>query len=341
MEYPSDSLRRGMTLAELLVVVVILGLLSVVVLPVLNGRSEKRQLTDAAEAVSVHLGQQASRAIGSRSGAAAWYEAEATGSGGGSAVVALRSGRPRSGVSGSTTVEPLAGTGTGEATVVLACSADVLPAPIEFAGIPAVFTALTTSRIQLANAGTNRTTSNLAFPGGQANPSARVAIPYTLRLPPQRRMSGAVASLSNNTCIDLTGSTIGVHGFSPSVTSTDDAKTVAIEFDRCGRPVAAWRQLSSTSAWARTALTASTPMALLVGLRSQVGAAYGSSSTVDDPGVNWQNPQARWVLVDSRTSMVRVVEIPSDILKNLPQNFTKAQAVEASQALVVRALRGL
>jgi prepilin-type N-terminal cleavage/methylation domain-containing protein len=347
MKYRSDSLRRGMTLAELLVVVVILGLLSVVVLPVLNGRSEKRQLTDAAEAVSVHLGQQASRAIGSRSGAAAWYEAETTGSGGGSAVVALRSGRPRSGVSGSTTVEPLAGTGTGAATVVLACSADVLPAPIEFAGIPAVFTAYkdpndeTRSWIQLADAGTNRTTTNLAFPGGQADPSARLAIPYTLRLPPQRRMSGAVAPLSDNTCIDLTGSTIGVHGFSPSVTSTGDAKTVAIEFDRCGRPVAAWRQLSSTSAWARTALTASTPMALLVGLRSQVGAAYGSSSTVDDPGVNWQNPQARWVLVDSRTSMVRVVEIPSDILKNLPQNFTKAQAVEASQALVVRALRGL
>jgi len=332
------SMRRGMTLAELLVVVMILGLLSVVVLPVLNGRSAKRQLVDAAEAVSVHLGQQASRAIGSRNGAAAWYEAETSGSGAGDAVVALRSGRPRSGVSGSTTVAPLAG--SGAATVVLACSADVLPAPIEFAGIPAVFTALTTSRIQLTDAGTNRTTNNLAFPGGQADPSARVSIPYTLRLPPQRRMSAAVASLSDNTCIDLSGSTIGVYGFSPSVTSTDDAKTVAIEFDRCGRPVAAWRQLSSTSAWVRTALTASVPMALLVGLRSQVEASYATSTTADDPGVNWQNPQARWVLVDPRTSLVRVIEIPANIVQGLSPGFTKDKAIQASQALVVQALRG-
>jgi len=143
-------------------------------------------------------------------------------------------------------------------------------------------------------------------------------------------MSAAVASLSNNTCIDLTGSTVGVHGFSPSVTSTGDAKTVAIEFDRCGRPVAAWRQLSSTSAWVRTALTASTPMALLVGLRSQVGVPFASSTTDDDPGVNWQNSQARWVLVDSRTSLVRVIEIPANV-----------SSIQASQALVVRALRGL
>jgi type II secretory pathway pseudopilin PulG len=319
-----------MTLAELLVVVVILGLLSVVVLPVLNGRSGKRQLVDAAEAISVHLGQQASRALGSHSGAAAWYEAETSGSGSGSAVVALRSGRPRSGVSGSTTVAPLAI--PGAATVALACSTSVLPAPIEFAGIPAVFTAETTTRIQLADAGTNRNTANLAFPGGQADPTARMSIPYTLRLPPQRRMSSAVGFLNNDTCIDLSGSTIGVHGFSPNVTTMSDAKVVAIEFDRCGRPVAAWQQHSSPAAtpWERTALAPSTPVALLVGLRSQVGAAYVSNSTADEPGVNWQNPQARWVVVDPRTSLVKVVEIPANAI-----------SPEASQAMVVQALRGI
>jgi len=318
------SLRRGMTLAELLVVVVILGLLSVVVLPALNGRSGKRQLVDAAEAISVHLGQQASRALGSQSGAAAWYEAEATGSGGGRAVVALRSGRPRSGVSGSTIVDSQPG--SGNAVVTLDCSADVLPAPIEFAGIPAVFTAQTTSRIELVDAGTNRNDANLAFP------SKGMSIPYTLRLPPQRRMSSAVGFLNNDTCIDLSGSTIGVHGFSPNVTTMSDAKVVAIEFDRCGRPVAAWQQHSSPAAtpWERTALAPSTPVALLVGLRSQVGAAYVSNSTADEPGVNWQNPQARWVVVDPRTSLVKVVEIPANAIS--PQ---------ASQAMVVQALRGI
>lgn len=328
MKCDSGTLRRGMTLAELLVVVVILGLLSVVVLPVLNGRSGKRQLVDAAEAISVHLGQQASRALGSQGGAAVWYEAESTGSGGGRAVVALRSGRPRSGVSGSTTVAPLAT--PGAATVALACSTSVLPAPIEFAGIPAVFTAETTTRIQLADAGTNRNTANLAFPGGQADPTARMSIPYTLRLPPQRRMSAAVGFLNNDTCIDLLGSTIGVYGFSPTVTPMSDANAVAIEFDTCGRPTAAWRQLAANSSWMRTSLTSTTPVAFLVGLRSQIGVNYVSTPTADEPGVNWQNPQARWVVVDPRTSLVKVVEIPAN-----------ATSLQTSQTMVVQALRGI
>ena len=325
MHCHAGSLRRGMTLAELLVVVVILGLLSVVVLPVLNGRSGKRQLVDAAEAISVHLGQQASRSLGSQSGAAVWYEAEATGSGSGSAVVALRSGRPRSGVYGSTIVDSQPG--SGNADVTLACSKDVLPAPIEFAGIPAVFTAYkdeSHSWIQLVDAGTNRNAANLAFP------SKGVAIPYTLRLPPQRRASASVGFLNNDTCIDLSGSTIGVYGFSPTVAPMSNAKAVAIEFDTCGRPTAAWRQLATDSSWIRTSLTSTTPVAFLVGLRSQVGAAYVSNSTTDEPGVNWQNPQARWVVVDPRTSLVKVVEIPAN-----------ATSPQASQAMVVQALRGI
>jgi len=121
----------------------------------------------------------------------------------------------------------------------------------------------------------------------------------------------------------------------------EGSKTVAIEFDRSGRTVAAWRQLANNSAWSRTALTSSTPVAFLVGLRSQAGASYVNSSTANEPGVNWQNPQARWVLVDPRTSMVKVVEIPADILKNLSPTFTKPQAIQASQALAVKALRGI
>lgn len=326
----ASSQRRGMTLAELLVVVMILGLLSMVGLPVLSRRSGNSQLVDAAEAVSMHLSQEASRAIGSRNAAAAWYEAEPPEPTGSYAVIALRSGRPRSLVSGTTTVTP---TGSGTASVTLACPARLLPAPIEFAGISAVFTAhkdQTSSWIVLADAEANRTAANIAFPGGQADPLARMSIPYTLRLPPQRRMSTTADFLTNDTCIDLSGSTIGVHGFSPVVTSMADAKTVAIEFDRCGRSVALWRQLAATSAWARTPLTSSTPVAFLVGLRSQVGAAYVSSSTADEPGVNWQNPQARWVLVDPRTTMVRVVENPAN-----------ASTIQASQAIAVKALRGL
>ena len=136
--------------------------------------------------------------------------------------------------------------------------------------------------------------------------------------------------LNDDTCIDLSCSTIGVCGFSPVVTSLGDATTVALEFDRCGRPLAAWRQLATTSAWVRSALPPITPVAFLVGLRSQVGAAYAASTTADEPGINWQNPDARWILVDPRTSMVRVVEIPAN-----------AGTIEASQALAVKALRGI
>jgi hypothetical protein len=212
---------------------------------------------------------------------------------------------------------------------VIACAAEFLPAPIEFAGIPAVFTAYkddSRSWIQLADAGTNRNAANLAFP------SKGVAIPYTLRLPPQRRMSAAVGYLNGDTCIDLSCSTIGVHGFTPPslVTRIADAKTVAIEFDTCGRPTAAWRQLATNSSWMRSSLTSTTPVAFLVGLRSQVNAAYASSPTTDEPGVNWQNPQARWVVVDPRTSLVKVVEIPAN-----------ASSIQASQAFAVKALRGI
>ena len=86
-----------MTLVELLVVIMIIGLLSVAVLPALNRNPEGKRLRDAAEILSSHLNQQISRALGSSNGSASWYAAEpaADGAGNGFAVIGLQSGRSR------------------------------------------------------------------------------------------------------------------------------------------------------------------------------------------------------------------------------------------------------
>jgi prepilin-type N-terminal cleavage/methylation domain-containing protein len=315
--------RAGMTLVELLVVIMIIGLLSVAVLPSLNRNPDAKRILNAAEAVSSHLNQQMSRALGSANGSATWYAAESTGAAAGLAVIALRTGRPQSIVSGSATLSISGSVSPPFSSAVAA----LLPAPIQFAGIPAEFTAITTPfhQVVVTDSTTNRTSWNLSLPVASTDP-----LPYVLSLPPRQRLQVSTPMLQNNTCIDLSGSTIGVWGFSPNQpVSIADASTLSIDFDKSGRPVAAWRQLSSSGDWKRTLLSATTPMALLIGLRSQVGVAVNPKPTADDPGANCQNPAARWVVLDPRSSAVRIVE------------NSASPTIAGAQAYVLQTLRGL
>lgn len=315
--------RAGMTLIELLVVITIIGLLSVAVLPSLNRNPDGKRILNAADAVSSHLSQQMSRALGSVNGSATWYAAELTGAGSSLAVVSLKSGRPQSTVSGSVTLS-ISGSVSPPFSGAIAA---LLPAPIQFAGIPAEFTATMTppNHIVVADSTTNRTSENLSLPLATTDP-----LPYVLSLPPRQRLQVTAPALQNNTCIDLSGSTIGVWGFSATLpVPLDDASTLSIEFDKSGRPVTAWRQLAASGDWRRTVLSATTPVALLIGLRSQAGAAVIGTTTQDDPGANCQNPAARWVVLDPRSSAVRIVE-------NSASNTTAG-----AQAYVLQTLRGL
>lgn len=317
-----------MTLVELLVVLMIVGLLSVAVLPALNRNPEGKRLRDAAEIVSSHLNQQISRALGSPNGSASWYAAEpaAAGAGNGFAVIGLQSGRPRSSVTGSTTVSD-----SGVVSLALSGSdTTLLPSPIQFAGVPGEFTAVSITKVLVSGTAAedlamNRTLANIALPLAPTTP-----LPYVLSLPPRQRLQVSAPTLQNNTCIDLSGSTVGVWGFSAVDPLTlADCKTLSIEFDKSGRPTAAWRQLSTTGDWKRSLLSATTPLALLIGLRSQAGTAVVASPTTDAPGANWQNPDARWVLLDPRSSAVRVVE------------NSASSTITAAQSYVLQTLRGL
>jgi prepilin-type N-terminal cleavage/methylation domain-containing protein len=321
MKFAPTTRRAGMTLVELLVVIMIIGLLSVAVLPSLNGNPDGKRILNAAEVVSSHLSQQLSRALGSPSGSATWYAAESTGAGSGLAVVGLQSGRPRSSISGSTTVS---------SSGAVSLSGTFFPAPIQFPGIPSEFAAVSANQIvvsgsAIGEAGIARTQWNLSLPLAPAD-----SLPYVLSLPPRQRLQVSAPSLQNNTCIDLSGSTVGVWGFS-AVTplALADCKTLSIEFDKSGRPTSAWRQLTATGDWKRSLLSATSPVALLIGLRSQAGAGVVATPTTDDPGANWQNPNARWVILDPRSSAVRIVE------------NSASSTIPGAQAYVLQTLRGL
>jgi prepilin-type N-terminal cleavage/methylation domain-containing protein len=324
--------RRGMTLPELLVVVAIIGLLAVTVLPVLaNGRG-KAKAREASDLVIAHLSQTMAKAIGSRTGAATWFETAASEAGNDSAVVTLAFGRPRAGVSGTSTVTR---TSPSTATISLASVVSAhLPAPIEFAGVPNRFTALPGAGGVFIVSGTagagsqnlNRTAANNMVPDSPAT-----AIPYLLHLPPRLRMTASTRRVPGGLCIDLTESTIGVDGFTPSVISLAGARRVSLVFDKTGRPEAVWYSPNHdplAPAWQFVALDTSTPVALLVGVHANCGNAYVANRTETDPGKNWQDPDARWVVIDPRTSIIKSIEVNA-------QATSRAE----SQEFVLRMLR--
>lgn len=300
-----------MTLPELLVVVAIIGLLAVTVLPVLGGSRKRTQAREAADLVVSHVSEVAAKALGSRYGASTWYETDPNGSGNDQAVVQLGYGRARLSVSGSTTV-----TTTGSVSLPAAL-ANFLPAPIEFVSSPTHYLATNTSQLSATTSGLsqlNRTAANTAFPVSLTTP-----LSYTLHLPPRPRLTAAARYMPANMAIDLSCSSIGVTGFtepSSKVVSLAMYKCVAIAFDRTGHATRVWlttgHPSTAPAAWQFVTLDSATPVVLLVGPRSSVASVPVGTPTEDDPGANWQNPDARWVLIDPRTSVVKSIETDSN-----------------------------
>jgi len=330
------SSRRGMTLPELLVVVAIIGLLAVTVLPVLGGSKQRAQVRDAADALVTHVSEVAAKAMGSSHGASTWYETESSGAGNDQAVVKLGFGRVRAAITASGT---LTAAGPGNATLspaLLPALATCLPAPIEFVGSPSLLLATSLNTVTAIFPALNRTMANTAIP---LSPNT-TGIQYVLHVPPRPRLTASARNLPNNMAIDFAWSSIGVPGFTQPtrIISAAGAATgprcIAVTYDRTGRPNRAWYALghpdtgASPPAWSFVTLDAATPIALLVGPRANVANAYVASPNEDNPGANWQNPDARWVLIDPRTSIVRSIE-----------TYAKAATRDASLKFVVDALK--
>jgi hypothetical protein len=213
-----------------------------------------------------------------------------------------------------------------------------VPAPLEFAGVPNRFTVMSviggTATISgTANVGGQnlyRTTSNSIVPDSQA------PLAFVLHLPPRLRMTAATSRIPNGMCIDLASSTIGVHGVTGTgIVSLTGCRRLAIVFDKTGRAEAVWYSFSHDDtataggrAWHFYALDASTPVALLVGFQANCVNAYVASPSDDDPGANWQNADARWIVVDPRSSIIKSIE-----------TNPRATTVAQSQEFVRRALK--
>ena len=326
--------RRGMTLPELMVVVAIIGILAVTVLPLLANNRGKNKAREAAELVIAHLNQTIANGLSSRSGAAAWYETEASGAGGDAAVVTLAYGRPRPGISGTARV-----TRTSPVTATIPLSqalAAYVPAPLEFAGVPNRFAVMSVI-------GGTATISGTANIGGQnlyrtnfntIVPDSQTALAYVLHLPPRLRVTAAASRVPNGMCIDLASSTIGVNGYPDSTRtalSLSGCRRLAIVFNKTGRAEAVWYSFThddTTPLWQFCLLDTSTPVALLVGVQVNCVNAYVASPSDDDPGANWQNADARWIVVDPRSSIIKSIE-----------TNPRATTVAQSQEFVRRALK--
>jgi len=304
-----------MTLIELLVVLVIMGLLAVTVAPVLVGNRDKKTLREAGDTAESLVSHVAAKALSAPTGAAAWLQAEQSGAGSGFAVIELGFARVPIAATGTTTItSPSVGPSGSTAVVSLSLSSNLandLPAPIEFAGIPGTFTATAVSAITSANTSVsgvvNRTFHNSPIPATRSS-----AVPYTLHLPPRPSSSTSSAALRGGSCIDLTSSTIGIVGYSSAVTLLSGYRRIAITFDRTGCPSAVWMSTAySGGSWSRQVLTASMPIVLAVGSRSQIAEAWVATPDDDNPGRTWQNPYARWILIDPRSGAARVLEVGS------------------------------
>jgi len=322
---------RGMTLIELLVVLVIMGLLTVTVVPMLVGNRDKKSIREAADAAESVFSHVATKGMTSPNGAAAWLETGTTGAGSNAAVNSIAFARVPAVASGSTTITSVNATTVTVALSLSGSFANDLPAPIEFAGVPGVFTATGTTSVTCANTGVigsmNRTYWNSSPP-----PATLTSVPYSIHLPPRPSSFASATPLRGGVAIDLSASQIGLNSYA---TSLSGYQRVAIEYDRTGAPSSVWMSTATSGGgWTRQVLSASTPIILAIGMQSQAGQSWVPDPTDDNPGVSWQSPFARWLLIDPRNGAARVIEAGS--CKGAPdavtaKNLSLAPVVEEFQ----------
>jgi prepilin-type N-terminal cleavage/methylation domain-containing protein len=308
MVRPSRYRYAGMTLVELLVVLVIMALLTVTVVPLLVGNRDKKSVKNAADAAESAFAHVATKAMTSPNGVAVWLETGSSGGGAGFAVNSIGTARVPAVAYGTTTIARSVAKPETDVTVALSMASSLtadLPAPIDFAGVPGVFTAESTTTVTSTSTSmtgaVNRTAWNSPPPA-----ASTAAVPYRLYLPPRQSSLAASTALSGGAAIDLSASQIGFGG---SAISLKGFRRVAVEYDRTGCPSAAWMSTSATGGgWTREVLTPAKPIVLAIGMQAQAGAAWVPSPTEDDPGSSWQSPFSRWLIIDPRNGGVRVVE---------------------------------
>ena len=182
----------------------ILGLLAIVVLPAFTAGGDKRLLRGAADRLDTHLKHAAARATGKPLGSAVWLDAN-----GGTAVFDLNFARMPAGALLSRTVDA----GNPSANFAL-LSPDInrtIGSVVKFDMVPAEFRISSVRHISFPD-GQNQ--YNCSFPNSPLTP-----IEFIVYEPPSGpRITSRPTAMPDRVCVDLASSTIGVYGFSNTVT---------------------------------------------------------------------------------------------------------------------------
>jgi prepilin-type N-terminal cleavage/methylation domain-containing protein len=306
MPAPSHCARQAMTLVELLVVLAILGLLGVAVSPLIQSRDDQQTFRNAADTLSLHFADAASRSIGETSESGIWLEGSQSNS---AVVVDLAFARTT--VTEPATIQIASINSSDEPpTATLANPLPSSPAagsPVRFLESTSLYRVKTDSQIEMLP---NHNLNNDAFP------PTGVQLVYQMTQPPKRKNSFRARRLAGDACIDLGWSSVGIDldGLESGVQAANNYAALqeyskaALLFDSLGRPSTAWLYKSSDNKWMRLTLGNADPLVLLIGSATQVGATIVADPTEDNPGANIQNPYAVWLILDPKTGATSIVE---------------------------------
>lgn len=281
---------RAITLIELLVVVAILSLLSIFVLPAINGNRENTANRNAAQQVSSLISQSRNDAIAvGRPGGITVLENELD-------IARCRVPPP---YRGDTSPTRLVFSSLGSALSVAAGSV----ANITNAGVS------DGDRVRFEGGGPTYSVASVVSPSFTISlltaaattplPPAGVAIDFEIARKP--RVIGTLVSLANESSIDMAWSGYGGLG---GYTRFSAGNQVSIVFDETG--------VLTELVVGGTRIVPDGSVFLLVGRVDRRGSSYnasaGPSASDDTIGANWQYPTSYWVGIDPASGQARIAE---------------------------------
>ena len=319
MRYPLPNRRAGMTLVELLVVIIILGLLAVTVLPALATSAESRRTRETARMVSSFIAKAQGRAIGRQEWSGLKLAAVNASS---VAAIDLFLADVPEAYRGDTTSAALTISGTPSstmATAVPASAGDIFSIatlgiqagdPIRFdgRGTPYEISSASSSSVVFKLRGNSAVAKEDVGQSAHNTPWPALNVPHTFEIYRQPQPSGLPLTLAGGRAIDLYWSGFGppqsngIAGTYQQFSTLGGAgSSVSILFDSVGR----LRQLVIGAYH----YTVTGPVYLLIGRADRAGQGYGTLNTNDDSlGANWQYPDSYWIAIDPITGLVRTAE---------------------------------
>jgi len=305
-----------MTLVELMVVVAIIGILSVVVLPLLANSSDSRKTREAARSLVSYVARSQTRVLGRSEWGGFWmvpvsganyaldlFSADMPEVFHGDTLPALVSGS----INSSNNTFVLSSGSFGGATVSILNGALTTGDLVRFDGSGPWYALLDSVTVCLRDGrtygpttieNTSQTTYNTPWPSVSGKHSYEL-----MRLPIR---SGSPLTFADGRCVDMAWSGYGSQADYTSNLFTNSSvfgggNAVAVVFDGTGR----LRQLCGNG----KRITPTGAVFLLVGRADRAGNAYATLDPKDDSvGANWQYGDCYWIGIDPLTGVATIAE---------------------------------